>query len=163
MKKIAFKLVIIIFTSFIIKSCLVEAREIERRYQIINDSQSDIRIKFFNTYSGDSLEVEIQKNEIYLGELLIHRSGNPQLSRDNSFYPSSAFNRSDSSVIIFDNKRISSKSYTMTTPRKAAFSEPLDRNIFRHKNYEHIGDGNYVFVIIESDYLDAVECNGECN
>ena len=166
MKTLIFRLLIILTCPFIIGGCLgiVEAGIFHRQYQIMNNSESNIKIKFFDTFSNDSSEIEIGENKLYKGNLLEYREGNhPQLSENNSFFPNRAYKDADSLVIIFDNIKLLSQYYRHTSPFEVSFSNPKDRNLFKHGNYERLGKEDiFQFTITQQDYENAEDCNGNC-
>ena len=161
MKNISLILVSI-FSIFLIVSCVTEAEEIDRQYQILNMSKVDVMIKFYNTYKNESFEITLSNNETYLPDILTYRSGNAQLSDQNSYYPSGAYQDSDSLVLIFNNEKLITNYYEAETAFKYLFSEPINRNIFRHGNYVQIQKEVFQFTITEQDYENAEECNGNC-
>ena len=149
--------------AIIISSCgVTEADEFNRQYQITNTSDYHLTLIFFNTFSNTSFEVQLLEEEIYNGDLLTYRSGNPQLSTTNSFYPSSAYEMSDSLLIIFDNAKKLGVYYTLTSSTEALFSNPLERNLFRHGSYENNGNDSFNFKITNDDYGNAEDCEGNC-
>lgn len=163
MKNIIFNLTAYLLL-FSIESCTTEAEEIDRQYQLINTSEVDIKIKFYNTFSNTStlFETQIEPNGIFLGDILTYRSGNDQLNEENSFYPSSAYKNSDSLVVIFDEIKQITLYYTPVSSTSVSFSEPINRNLFRHGNYEKIENERFQFKIIQQDYENAEDCNGNC-
>lgn len=155
---------LLLFISFLsIESCTTEDEEINRQYQLMNASDTTIKIKFYNTFSNTSFETEVEPEDVFLGDVLIYRSGNDQWNDENSVFPSSAYKNSDSLVVIFDEKLYLTLFYTAKTSTSYSYSEPIDRNIFRHGNYEEIERENFQFKITQQDYENAEPCNGNCD
>ncbi|MGB0769173.1 MAG: hypothetical protein ACPGPB_00305 [Flavobacteriaceae bacterium] len=164
MKNIVFNLMVLVLI-FSIKSCgITEAGEINRQYQLMNASGVDIKITFYNTFSNTSFEAQIDKNGIFLGNVLTYRSGNDQWNYPNTHFPSSAFNKSDSLKIVFGNSKYLTCKYTVGDhPYEDVFSSPVGRNLFRNGNYEEIEKEKFQFKITQQDYDNAADCNGNCD
>ncbi len=162
MKNIVLNLTLLI-SIFFIESCVPEAVEIDRQYQLINKSETNIRIKFFNTFSNDLYVIQLSKDVVYLGDVLTYRSGNTQLNENNSSFPTRALKDSDSLKMIFDNTKYLISKYTSGVSAENAFSSPINRNLFRHGNYEEIEKERFQFKITQQDYENAEDCNGNCD
>lgn len=151
-----------ILISFLLLGCVTEALEIDRQYQISNMTQFDVRIKFFDSFNGSTYEIELKSNEVYKGDVLTYRSGNVQLDDKDSFYPASAYRDSDSLVVFFDESKYAIRSFTLTSPTEAMFSDPEERNPFRHGSYRKLKNEEFLFEITKEDYDLATACDGSC-
>ena len=147
MKSTIIKLFLSLVCAFYVVSCVTEALEIDRQYQIANMTEFDVRIKFYDSFSGNTYKVELKTNEVYNGDLLNYRSGNVQLDDGDSFFPSSAYKSSDSLTIFFDESKYALKYFTLSSPTKAIFSDPLERNPFRHGSYKKLKNEVFLFEI----------------
>lgn len=162
MKSSVLKLVgVLLFCSAL--SCVTESDEIDRQYQIENVSGFDVTITFFDTFTDESFEVTINNGQVYNGDLLTYTSGNPQLNKSESFFPSEAYKKSDSLEIVFNNEKYITAFITFMTPTEATFSEPKERNLFRHGSYRKQDNEFFIFTISEEDYQAAQPCNGVCD
>ncbi len=154
MKKIL--LLIPLFTLF---NCGPEAEKFERQYLIENNSNKNIRINFYlmfepvNSYS----DIDLNQGEILNGTRF--EFSRPVSKKPDYTGPRLSF-KSDSAVVIFDNQR--KLSTYLISDMEATFSEPKSRNIFRHGNYEALGNDQFLFKITEEDYENATPCNGDC-
>lgn len=147
-----------------LESCVVEAEEIDRQYQLINTSDTSIKIEFYNTYLNTSFEAQIENEGVYLGDILTYRSGNDQWNFPNTPFPSFAFNNTDSLKIIFNDSKFLIYKFTPGDhPYENVFSNPVDRNLFRNGNYEQINKERFQFNITQQDYENAEDCNGDCD
>lgn len=163
MKNIIFNLIVFI-SIFFIKSCIPEAEEIKRQYQLMNASEKSVKITFYNTFSNTSFETQIDKSHIFLGDVLTYRSGNAQWNYPNISFPASAFKNTDSLKIIFNESKYSIYKYSAGDhPYEDVFSTPLDRNLFRNGNYVNIGNDAFQYTITQQDYENAKPCSGNCD
>lgn len=154
---------LLLFIVFI-AGCGPEAPEIDRRYQILNLSNTIIKIKFYDSFSYSLLlaETQLKTGDLFEGDFLVRKAGNPQLSYPDSNYPSRAFRGSDSLVIIFNDQAYHTQRFYATAPTSSSYSQPIDRNIFRHGNYTEVEKEKFQFEISQKDYENAEDCNGSC-
>jgi len=144
MKKSVFLIVI----SFFLTGCPEEIRN-DRYYILENNSNHELVLKFY--FQGSLLEyltTALSENENYSGQISYQ-------NEDVFSFPSNAF-KADSIVIDFDNLKRGTYAIDFLN---ASFSEPLNRNVFRHENFEHIGNDNFLFSITEEDYNRAEDIN----
>jgi len=161
------RIVLVFLLSFLLTACPTEDFPKNlREYQIKNESGKDLILKFLHR-TVDTLEfkVNLENKAIYVGGVLKHNDASEiRLSDPESFYPSMAFHSrglgSDSLVVLFNKERYSLKWIKDDPP--ASFSKPIDRNPFRHGNYEEVKTGVFQFSISEQDYENAEDCNGDC-
>lgn len=151
MKKIIYFLLI-----FTISSCVKESKTYKRQYSIKNESNQNVKLKFYLAHNNEIVtNVVLNHLDSYLGTEL--EFSNP-LSNDDNYYVNSTYKGSDSIEIIYNNQRKS----IFIIEVDATFSEPINRNIFRHGNYTDLGNDFYEFIITDEDYNNAEDCNGDC-
>ena len=127
----------------------------KRDYIIENNTDFQLDIKFYNKTSG-----------ILIGNLSgIIQNRDSQLT--NTIEQTSEFENinvpyvgADSVKVIIDNDKFFTSSYDFDN---SIFSEPINRNLFRHSNYENLGNERYLFKIAQQDYENAEDCNGNCD
>ena len=158
-----FNIILPIASLFIILlSCgVTESPLVSRTYSIENSTNFSVNIKFYFAVN-DSLVLSssLPAGAKFQGDELVARSPIPTDS-DYDGPRISAFNLSDSTVILFDNsKKIVQQSFVTEGIRN--YSQPLDRNIFRHGSYEDIGNDEFLFTITQEDFERAEDCGGPC-
>jgi len=144
----------------ILASCITEAPIYPRRYIIENDTGIPITLQFYKegTLTFRYGETQLQNTEQLVGVTLERRMPWSELSPDTiADSPVSSF-QADSIRIIYDNLKVSSFTYT----RKTGNFTPIERNILRDSDYTSIGGDNFLFIINESDFENAEDCNGNC-
>ena len=145
----------------ILASCITEAPIYPRRYIIENGTGVPITLQFYSegtllTYLFS--ETQLQNTEQLVGVTVERRMPWSKLSPDTiADSPVSSF-YADSIRIIYDNLKVSSFTYT----RKTGNFTPIERNILRDSDYTSIGGDNFLFIINESDFENAEDCNGNC-
>ncbi len=153
------KNVIILLYSFLVIGCGPETDMNIRDYTIENDTDYKLNIKFYQRYlDGTSKLIRTSKILNSKGEQL-SESIKQTSEFDNSGNNLLRAYRGDSVIVIFNENRFISYTYL----EEETFSEPLDRNIFRHYNYENLGNEKYLFKITQQDYENAEDCNGNCD
>ncbi|TVZ25916.1 hypothetical protein JM83_0857 [Gillisia sp. Hel_I_86] len=155
MKKTIFLLPLLFFLN-----CGPEAKMYKRTYIIENDTQQELKIKFYYKFDGSlSNELKLTPRSSYNGEQF--EVGQPLSVDPNAIYPSSSLS-SDSLVIIFNNEK---KKINVVNDLQDGifFSDPIERNIFRHGNYEDIGGDQFLYIITQQDYENAMPCDGDCD
>lgn len=127
-----------------------------RDYIIENDTDYKVDIKFYLNGNLNNLTSKVLNSK---GEQLSEKV--EQTSEfDNSGNNLLSAYQGNSIKIIFNN----TKFYTHTfNTFNETFSEPIDRNLFWHSNYENLGNEKYLFKITEQDYENAEDCNGNCD
>lgn len=122
-----------------------------RSYILENNSNHSLELKFFNQQVLLDFQTTILNNN---GEQFKGRIDyNNEIDLFN--FVAGAFNV-DSLVIEFDSsKRIS---YSIDFINQS-YSEPINRNIFNHENYENLGSDEFLFSITEEDYNRAEDIN----
>ncbi len=154
----------LLISILLLGSCVVEAIEIDRQYQIKNASETSIKIEFYNTYLDTSFEAQIEKEGVLLGDILTYRSGNDQWNYPNTSFPSLAFADTDSLKIIFNESKFLIYKFNVGDhPYENVFSNPVKGNLFRNGNYEQIGKEKFQIKISQQDYENAEYCNGNCD
>lgn len=139
---------LIIFACFFLYGCPSDDGTSDRYYTIENKSDHLLVIKFHQ--DGNLLEyltTTLSQNGDHFTENTRFESGT-----DNFNGPYWAYRSSDSIVIEFDN--IKRQIYTLDFINRT-ISEPIDRNIFRHENYENITKDRFLFKITDEDYYNA--------
>ncbi|RAJ12163.1 hypothetical protein [Olleya aquimaris] len=160
--KTIFKLILVTVGLIFIQSCWPEAREINRQYQIKNNSTVELQIRFFNTFDDTFFDINILENEIYNGDVLTYTTGNDQWFEDNGSFPRRAYFDCDSLKIIFSNSKFITYDYTSGLWDSSAFSLPLNRHPLRHGNYSEVQKEVFQFIITEYDFNNATPCDGDC-
>lgn len=152
---------IILISTLVLLSLLGCTNEVEmnrRDYIIENATNFKVYIKFYGRVSGN-LKGQTSRVLNNKGEQLsqkVEQTSDFDDSTSNAIFK--AYEGDSVRVIIND-----SKVYTNTFhPFNNTFSEPINRNLFRHSNYDDIGNETYVFKITEQDYENAEDCNGNC-
>lgn len=153
------KSLIYIVVIFIFSSCVVESDKLEGIVRILNESNQEVKLKFYDRAGLNTLEDQI----LNTGEGFI----TPEFSIDNLDLFSSenalatGFLVADSLEIIFNNER-KSIMFTMVGEGTGRFSSPFERNIFRIGNYDNIGGSDYQYTITQEDFENATPCDGPC-
>ncbi|VAW14381.1 hypothetical protein MNBD_BACTEROID03-709 [hydrothermal vent metagenome] len=151
-------LVIIVSVFLSVLGCTDNEVEMNRRdYIIENETEVNLSVKFYNKVNG-TINNQTSK-DLNKGEQLskkIELTIEFDISED---YPSLAYG-SDSVRIVFNNEKFLTSKYNSIN---MVFSEPIGRNIFRHSNYENLGNERYLFKITQQDYENAEDCNGNCD
>jgi hypothetical protein len=106
----------------------------------------------------DFTNINLERNESLAGKRF--EFSRPVSTDPNYTGPQNSF-LSDSVVIIFNDQR--KLSTFLISDVAGTFSEPKFRNIFRHGNYEAIGNDKFLFKITEEDYENAIPCDGDCH
>jgi hypothetical protein len=133
-----------------------EIEMIDRDYIIENDTDFLVNIKFYGRIDGQ-LSIKSKTLENRGGQLSARLR---QSDFDNSGYNTSSAFQGDSVRVTINN----SKFYTnVFNTINYIFSEPLNRNLFIHSNYENLGNERYLFKITQQDYENAEDCNGNCD
>ncbi len=141
------KIILITIISIFLFGCPTESYN-DRSYIIENESNHSLLIKFYKEGNLlDYITTTLSENgEQYTGHI----------TYENATYlfnfPLGAYDSSDSIVIDFDN--LKRKIYTIDIQNET-FSSPINRNIFKHENYEDIGNDRFLFKITEEDYINA--------
>lgn len=148
----------ILFLAFY--NCGPEAEKFGRNYSIENTSNHIVELDFYSstTPQTDLTNIILERNEIIAGKRF--EFSRPVSTNSDYTGPQNSF-LSDSVVIIFDNQR--KLSTYLISDMEGTFSEPELRNLFRHGNYEDIGNENFLFRITEEDFENATPCGGNCN
>ena len=138
---------------FSVFGCIVtEVAPNEREYIIENDTEFQLNIKFYNIKSGiliDGLSGIVQNRGLQLINIIEQTS-----EFDNNIVP---YIGTDSIRVIINKNKFFTCTYN-----KSFFSEPINRNILKHSNYEDLGNEKYIFTITQEDYENATPCNGNC-
>lgn len=140
-------------------SCVKESRMYSRQYSLKNETNQNIKLKFYFKYNEQLVYGEIIKlndTEVFNGGFL----ETDQPHSNDVDYPINTFKASDSVVIIFNNEK---RNIMFLQNGDNIFSTPIDRNVFRHGNYVNMGGNNFQFTITEEDYNNAEDCNGDCD
>lgn len=140
--------IFLIVLSFLLTACPEEIQN-DRYYVLENSSNHEIVLKFYS--QGNLLAyltTTLSEDETYEGSIRYQ-------NEDLFSFPSNAF-KSDSIEIDFDN--VKRRTYTIDFIN-GNFSEPINRNVFRHENYQDIGNDKFLFVITEEDYNAADDIN----
>ena len=144
----------------ILASCITEAPIYPRRYIIENGTGVPITLQFYSegTLTFRYGETQLQNTEQLVGLSIEISKPWSELSPDTiADSPVSSF-QADSIRIIYDNLKVSSFTYTYRTGNFT----PIERNILRNSDYTSIGGDNFLFIINESDFENAEDCNGNC-
>jgi hypothetical protein len=143
------KIIFILIASIFLFGCPSDSDFYTRYYSIENNSNHSLSIRFYiNNVLIEHLSTTFSNN----GERYTGQSSYGDIGIDVFSFPSSAYDSSDSIVIDFDN--LKRQIYTIDFINQT-FSEPIERNIFRHENYEEIGNDRFLFKITEDDYNNA--------
>jgi len=152
--------VIIILTIFLsVLGCTDNEVEMNRRdYNIKNNTDNIIDITFYDRGSGNVVTQtsQVLNPDDELSEK-VEQTSNFDDSNSNAIFNAYL---GDSVRIVFN--QVKFLTYTFH-PDSNEFSEPINRNIFRHSNYENLGNERYLFKITQQDYENAEDCNGNCD
>ena len=154
------KKVIIILLAIIVSSCgVTELKMYQRQYSLKNESGQIVKLKFYNQFNSELVytsDISIVDNDVFNGDLV---EFSQPISVDENYYVNTTYRGSDSIVIIFNNARKSV--YTINV--NGSYSTPINRNIFRHGNYESLGNDEFQFTFTSEDYENAEDCGENCN
>ena len=159
MKHMKILLLVVVSVFLSVFGCTDNEVEMSRRdYTIKNNTDLTADITFYDRISG---KIILQSS----------KKLNPSDQLSEKVEQTSNFDDSDSNEIfnayLGDSVRIvfSQVKYLSYTfhPYNNEFSEPINRNIFRHSNYEDLGNERYLFKITQQDYENAEDCNGNCD
>lgn len=140
-------LILLIFVSFFLFGCPSDDNRGDRYYTIENQSNHPLILKFYN----DNVYLDYFTTSLPNNGDKITKTTTYTFTTENIKIPMFAF-RSDSIVIEFDNAK--RQIYTVDFINKT-LSEPIERNVFRHENYENLGKDRFLFKITEEDYNNA--------
>ena len=142
-----------------LSSCVTESRMYPRQYSLKNESNQVIKLKFYFKYDNQLVYGEIitlNNTEVFNGGVL--ETDQPHSNEIN--HPIiNAFKSSDSLIVIYNDLKKS----TFSIGFKGDLSTPIERNPFRHGSYENLGNDDFQFTIMEEDYNNAEDCNGNCD
>jgi hypothetical protein len=150
---------IITLTIFLsVLGCTNNEVEMNRRdYIIENNTGISTAIKFYSRVDG---MLNNQTSKVLSNGHKLSEKVELTIEFDNSEdYPRLAYG-ADSIKIVFNNEKFIINKYNTINSQ---FSEPINRNIFRHSNYENLGNERYLFKITQQDYENAEDCNGNCD
>ncbi len=141
-------LFILILVSIFLYGCPSDDNYNDRYYTMENQSNHSLLIKFYNKGNLlDFITTNLSENgDQYKGSFTYDNLS------DKFGLPSRAYRSTDSIVIDFDN--IKRQIYTIDFLNRT-FSEPINRNVYRHENYEDLGKDRFLFKITEEDYNNA--------
>ena len=143
---------------FFLMNCVTEPRVYNRQYSIKNISGTQVKLKFYRVSSNELIsEVILSSSQVYNGENL--ETDQPPSNYPDSFEPVTSY-PSSFIEIIYNSER--KKAYRWND-NGVLFSEPINRNPFRHGNYENIGGDHFQYTITQEDYNNAEDCNGNCD
>ncbi|WP_339623008.1 hypothetical protein [uncultured Winogradskyella sp.] len=153
-------LIIILILSI---SCVTEAKMWERTYQIKNESNHDIVIRFYDTFDNENFQdIVVLNGELYRGDR-VEGTNFDALNDNESLRPGQSYS-SFKVIVIYEN--IKSIEYSRIDSDgddiPDSFSEPINRNLLRAGNYIDIGNDIYEFMLTEEDYDNAIPCDGDC-
>jgi len=153
------KKIILILSAVILTSCVTESRMYPRQYSLKNNSNQNIKLKFYLT-SNNQLS-----NEIIINDNQIFTSGEIKFSKPHSTDPDyivavSEFSKGGDSLIVIYSDLKKSNFYI---DFNGNFSAPIDRNPYRFGNYTDIGNDTFQFIFTEEDYNNSVDCGGNCD
>ena len=150
---------IITLTIFLsVLGCTNNEVEMNRRdYIIENNTGISTAIKFYSRVDG---MLNNQTSKVLSNGHKLSEKVELTIEFDSSEdYPRLAYG-ADSIKIVFNNEKFIINKYNTINSQ---FSEPINRNIFRHSNYENLGNERYLFKITQQDYENAEDCNGNCD
>lgn len=140
-------------------SCTNEVEMNKREYIIENDTDYILNIKFYQRYLDGTSKLSITSK-------ILNKKGSQlnQIVEQTSEFTNSGNSlfrayQGDSVIVIFNNNKFITSSYLGDD----AFSEPLGRNLYKHSNYENLGNEKFIFKITQQDYENAEDCNGNCD
>lgn len=150
--------IIISLTILSFFSCVRESEMYQRQYSLKNESGQIVKLKFYLKYSNQLIfeeEIILSNNDVFNAENL---EFSKPLSNNVDYLVNTAYRASDSLIVVYDNQKKS----TYTVDFYGSFSTPLNRNLFRHGNYEYLGNDQFQFTFTEEDYENAEDCGGPC-
>ncbi len=132
-----------------------EVEKNRRDYVIENDTNLMVNITFYDRVNGNTIASRILNPSDELIGTVEQTS-----DFDNSGFTTSSAFQADSVRLIIDNAKFYTNVFNTINN---AFSEPINRNLFRHSNYENLGNERYLFKITQQDYENAEDCNENCD
>lgn len=154
MRNLFFGIVVLLLAS----SCGPDQEREMRTYIILNESNSNVTLLLsLNNINGFNTSVELNANDTFRGDRL--EQGNLTMEPD-SRAPVQSLS-ADEIKIIFGGERLLFYDVDQSN-EDPIFSDPVNRNPFRHGNYEDIGNGEFVYTITEVDFDAATPCDGPC-
>jgi len=156
-------IITIVLTLGLLNSCVKDAPNWERTYQIKNNSGYDIILRGFQMFTGEGNfeDIDLFNEGIYIGDELRGRSLSNPYSDPNNTSPTSSYDFTRF-IVVFDNERSIVHSFNLDENGNTVFSEPTNRNLLRGGNYMDIGNDFFEFVLTEEDYNNAEPCDGDC-
>ncbi|WGH74545.1 hypothetical protein P8625_10620 [Tenacibaculum tangerinum] len=149
----------ILLTFLSVLGCTDNEVDMNRRdYTIKNETGYLVNISFYSRTNG-TLNYDSPKTLESNGGQITNKVELSIEFDDSEDYPKLAFS-SDSVKVIFNNEKIYTNVFNSMTN---TFSEPINRNLFKHSNYENLGNEQYLFKITQEDYENAQPCNENCN
>lgn len=133
-----------------------EIELIDRTYILENDTEFTVDIKFYNKIDN-SLNTETSRILNTKGDRL-----SEEIKKIDNFpegLPASVF-IADSVMVVINGDKFFNYAYDFDSK---IFSEPINRNLFKHSNYENLGNERYLFKITQLDYENAEDCSGNCD
>ena len=140
-------LFILVIISFFLLGCPTDDNRSDRYYTIENQSNYPLIMKFYRDGNIIDYMTTLSENGDSFTRTLRYSN-----DEDNFTLPYFAYRSADSIVIDFDD--VKRQIYTLDFINKT-ISEPVDRNIYSHENYENLGKDRYLFKITEEDYNNA--------
>ena len=141
---------VLVIISFFLLGCPADDNMGDRYYTIENQSNHSLLIKFYRDGNIiDHMTTILSENSDTFTRTLRYTN-----DEDNFTLPYFAYRSADSIVIDFDD--VKRQIYTLDFNNKT-LSEPIDRNIYRHENYENLGKDRFFFKVTEEDYNNAVD------
>ncbi|MFV0379086.1 MAG: hypothetical protein ACK5JD_17485 [Mangrovibacterium sp.] len=135
-----------------------EIRQEDRIYIIENGTTFSITIEYYNRTNSD-MNTDVSSVLSSRGDRLLGQLEQIPVTNFLEELPTSAF-AADSVKIVFNESRFTTCTYDFNSK---TFSEPINRNLFKHSNYENLGNGRYLFKITQEDYENALPCNDNCD
>lgn len=142
----------------LVLSCGPETEREMRTYVILNETNNNVTLLLsLNNIDKLNTYVVLGTNEIYRGERL--ELGNLIMLPETTTPVQSL--GADEVTIVFDDEYILFFDVDLSN-EEPVFSNPLNRNPFRHGSYEFIGDDEFLFTITQEDFENATPCDGPC-
>ncbi len=140
----------------LVLSCGPEAKRTETTYILSSELDIPVTLQITSNFS-ESISVTLNEFEVYRGNT--RELTSPDRSED-SFAPSQSL-EANTLTIIFSNERSSFFEIDLSND-PVFFSEPINRNPFRHGSYENIGNDEFLYTITQEDFENAMPCDGPC-
>ena len=141
----------------LLNGCVREAKMYSTQYVIKNETSQVVKLNYYTTLNNTLLNnYIINVNEILEGSLT-ERGDVPPINYPDYTLAVTNLSDGDSLVVIFNNEK-----KTIMQTSLDGYSEPLNRNLFRHGNYEYLGNDQFQFTFTEEDYENAEDCGGPC-